>query len=262
MALVLCRPLFKLFISNANLKYLLDNGCDSTLYNLLEYASSRAKCIQYLIRVEGSTKVDKDPSKTVAGRCTVTMLLEQWDSYLTEDQDLVLKYLGFTRRTLQQFRTRYNYLIDDDTDIIFGKAGSIGKIYFDFGKINLDAELAIVCLESTGKIKHYSSCNDKTVPKGTHIAYCINPEGGPAQPETVHYPGIGQEYNGYPVSWTGEGLQSKTYYTRPKYIMWLSEIYNFTTLIIHLHQQLQLAHCTPFAQLPSVLSRPDRRPSS
>ena len=229
MALFLCRPLLKVYINNANLKYLRDNNCDDTLYKLLEYASSRATGIQYSLRLEGSTK--ETPGKSITDRCTVTMLLEQWDSFLKEDQDLVLKYLNFTRKQLTSFLNEYAYLISQNTDIIFGKAESIGKMYLDFGKIGLKQELAIVCIESSGKIKYYLSSNDKGVPKGTHITYAISEDEKIPVPETVHYPGIGQEYNRYPVSWTGEGLQSKTYYTRPKYVELLSELYDLTLFL-------------------------------
>ena len=242
MALILCRPMLQIYIYNANLKYLKDNNCDDTLYKLVEYAASRAGGLQYLVRVEGSTK--ESSKEQVSDRCTVTMRLWQWDSYRKEDQDLVLSCLHFTREQLTNFIADYLPLVNTSTDIIFGKAESAGKIYLDFCKIKSDSSgLALVCMESTGKIKYYVSTKDKGVPLGTHISYSsINGEN--PVPETVHYPPQpGQEYNGYPVYWQGEGLQSKTYYTRPKYVPWLSELYDLGSLLIKPLQKPLPAHC-------------------
>ncbi len=198
-ALILLAPIAEWRLNNLNLKLLSDTDCDDGLYNLIKTANKRINATA--LKLECSVKI-KEGGNIGDGRYTVTLLLQEWNSYFKEDQDAILARLKFTRRRLREILAEHAAEINDDTDIIFGVDGKVGKIYLDFNG-------SLVCYESTGKVKYYHPDPDD---KNTLIVSCKGTVTG------KHTRCLTDEtHRGYPVFWIGTSeSEEKTYYIRPK----------------------------------------------
>lgn len=65
-------------------------------------------------------------------RYTVTMLLSQYLSFHTDDQNAILLAVGFTKKAFLDILTKNLTLLDDNKlDVIFGWEPSKGKIYLN-----------------------------------------------------------------------------------------------------------------------------------
>jgi hypothetical protein len=183
-------------------------NCDDTLYNLIKRTPIRLEC---------SIKNETD------GRYTITLLLSEWHSMNKSEQDNILHYLHFTREQLNEILTEHSAKINRDTDIIFGVAPGIGKIYLDF-------DGSLVCYESTGKVKYYYaseknpnvlnvSVDNKVIGQHTRVL------------DKLHY-------RSYPVFWIGSDMsnQSKnlnlplTFYVRPASAGYLTNLIDLCCL--------------------------------
>jgi hypothetical protein len=180
-----------------NLKLLADTNCDDTLYKLIKKAR-----IEESIKLECSVKVTEDSVEE--GRCTITLLLSDWNSVQKSDQEDILRYLNFSRSKLNYILTENADKISRDTDIIFGIASNIGKIYLDFNG-------SLVCYESTNKVKYYIPDD-----KDPNVLNVIIKNQNQNQIIGKHKRMLNKYfYRGYPVYWIGTTNQSKSFYIRP-----------------------------------------------
>ena len=193
MALLLIEPLLTRYLDHLNLKLLADTNCDDTLYKLIKKAR-----VDESIKLECSVKLTADSVEE--GRCTITMLLSDWNSVKKSDQEDILRYLNFSRSKLNDILTENADNISSDTDIIFGIASKIGKIYLDFNG-------SLVCYESTNKVKYY--IQDDKDPNVLNVLVENKIVGQHTRILHKYF------YRGYPVYWIGTGNQSKSFYIRP-----------------------------------------------
>jgi len=197
MALLLIEPLLTRYLDTLNLKLLADTNCDDTLYKLIKKTR-----IEESIKLECSVKVTEDSVEE--GRCTITLLLSDWNSVQKSDQEDILRYLNFSRSKLNEILTENADKISRDTDIIFGIASKIGKIYLDFNG-------SLVCYESTNKVKYYIPDE-----KDPNVLNVIIKNQNQNQIIGQHKRMLNKYfYRGYQVYWIGTTNQSKSFYIRP-----------------------------------------------
>jgi hypothetical protein len=205
MALLFAEPFASHFLNRSNIRMLKKFDCDLRLYNKLLSVSLLP------LKVECSTKIYNDDDKEETGRYTVTLLLREWNGFKKPAQNEVLSILGFTRQQLNEILQKHSLNITRDTDIIFGFAGDIGKIYLDFDN-------GLVCYESTGKVKHYDL---------TDNGFKINAEAKCEHIRVKHY----ETFRGYPVYWIAQSQSFKTYYVRPSYATFLTNMVDVLSMI-------------------------------
>jgi hypothetical protein len=209
-ALILLAPIAEWRLDKLNLKLLSDTGCDDVLYKLIKTANKKTN--RTALKLECSVKIKKNGDKTdkTDGRCTITLLLQEWNSYFKDDQDAILDRLQFSREQLNKILTDHAAKINDDTDIIFGLDGKVGKIYLDFNG-------SLVCYESTNKVKYYHPDPDD---KNTLIVTVLGEDQSVAAKHIRCL--TGETYKGYPVFWIGKKEPDETtYYIRPNGAMFL-----------------------------------------
>ena len=207
------------------MKHLSTAECDSTLYLLVKAAKENIAGTE-ACRVETSTKTLQCGTKN-NGRYTIPVLLSEFQRYSTEHQSRIIRHLGFASGQYRDFIEEHKNKIIPNTDIIFGVDGSKGKLYLDFGAPRRE----LVCIESTGKKKHYVSQSTSAKHQSTNAKHqSTNAKHQSTNALTVYSGGKIQGYH-YPPGthgkeWTASNVDgSKTQYNRPYLpLIWIRDL--------------------------------------